>query len=30
MQTVTDQSKKSMEGSSWIRKMFEVWIGLKR
>lgn len=30
MQTVTDQIKKSMEGSSWIRKMFEKGIELKK
>ena len=30
MQTVTDQVKKAMEGSSWIRKMFEKGIELKR
>ena len=30
MQTVTDQIKKSMEGSSWIRKMFEKGLELKK
>ena len=30
MQTVTDQIRKSMEGSSWIRKMFEKGIELKK
>ncbi len=30
MQTVSDQIKKSMEGSSWIRKMFEKGIELKK
>ena len=30
MQTVTEQIKKSMEGSSWIRKMFEKGIELKK
>ena len=30
MQTVADQIKKSMEGSSWIRKMFEKGIELKK
>ncbi len=30
MQTVSDQIKKSMEGSSWIRKMFEKGLELKK
>ena len=30
MQTVTNEIKKSMEGSSWIRKMFEKGIELKK
>jgi len=30
MQNVTDQIKKSMEGSSWIRKMFEKGLELKK
>ena len=30
MQTVTNQIKKSMEGSSWIRKMFEKGLELKK
>ena len=30
MQTVTNQIKKSMAGSSWIRKMFEKGLELKR
>ena len=30
MQTVTDQIRRSMEGSSWIRRMFEKGIELKR
>ena len=30
MQTVTDEIRKSMEGSSWIRRMFEKGIELKR
>ncbi|MBR4652796.1 MAG: pyridoxal phosphate-dependent aminotransferase [Kiritimatiellae bacterium] len=30
MQTVTDEIRKSMEGSSWIRKMFEKGIELKK
>ena len=30
MQTVTNQIKQSMAGSSWIRKMFEKGIELKK
>ena len=30
MQTVTNQIRKSMEGSSWIRKMFEKGLELKK
>ena len=30
MQTVTDEIRTSMEGSSWIRKMFEKGIELKK
>ena len=30
MQTVTDQIKNSMASSSWIRKMFEKGIELKK
>ena len=29
MQLITEQIRKSMEGSSWIRKMFEKGIELK-
>ena len=30
MQTVTNQIKQSMAGSSWIRKMFEKGLELKK